>query len=188
MRRFIILFCLAASILAAQTAGVTPDWEAREAAVALEKHTKVVDGLLNQLRPEEWAAQGAPSLYIEQLKQAKQFNSYLGNQAEALAANPAKLSLVLDVFLRLEYIQSLLDSLTAGVRAHQNAALGDLLAAAISQNSATRERLKEYTRELAVEREKEWEIANREAQRCRASLAKQPAAKTPPKKPSDSKP
>ena len=91
MRRFIILFCLAASILAAQTAGVMPDWEAREAAVALQKHTKVIDGLLNQFKPEEWVAQGAPSLYIEQLKQAKQFNSYLGLQAEALEKEPAKL-------------------------------------------------------------------------------------------------
>lgn len=188
MRRLITVFWLVSAALAAQTAGVMPDWEVRDLATALEKHTKVIDGLLNQLKPEEWLAQGATPLYVEQLKQARQFNSYLGSQAEALASNPAKLSLVIDVFLRIEHIQSLLDSLTAAVRAHQNPGLGDLLATAIAQNAATREKLKEYTRELAVEREKEWQIANEEAQRCRASLVKRPSARTPTKKTEAGKP
>ncbi|SRR5712692_11263748 len=188
MKRLITVFWLVCAAVAAQTEGVIPDWEVRDLAAALEKHTKVIDGLLNQLKPEEWASQGAPALYVEQLKQAKAFNSYLGDQAAALANNPAKLSLVIDVFLRIEHIQSLLDSLTAGVRAHQNPGLGDLLATAVAQNAATREKLKEYTRELAVEREKEWQIANDEAQRCRATIVKRPAARIPTKKTETSKP
>ena len=178
----------------AQTGGITPDWEVRYAAAVLQKHTKVVDDLLNQLKPEEWAKQGAPSLYAEQWKQAKQFNTYLGAQAEALAANPAKLSLVIDVFLRIEHLQPLLDSLTGGIRAYQNSPLADLLVSAIGQNGATREKLKEYTRELAVEREKEWDIANEEAQRCRAILVKSPSTRVAPapkpraKKPEPAKP
>ena len=187
MKRFILLFCFISSGLA-QTAGVMPDWEVREAATALEKHTKIIEGLLDQLKPEEWVAQGAPQLYIDQLKQAKQFNSYLTLQAQALGRQPDKLSVALDTFLRLDHIQSLLESLTEGVRKHQNPALADLLYSAISQNSTTRERLKEYARELAVEREKEWEIANREAQRCRGSLAKRPPPSAPSKKPETAKP
>jgi hypothetical protein len=183
MKRLIVLVSSFSSILAAQTAGVLPEWEVRDAAAALVKHIQVVDGLLSQLKPEDWAARGASSLYVDQWKQTKQANTYLGQQAQALADRPDKLSLALDVFLRLDYIHSLLESLTEGVRAHQNAALADLLAAAVSQNSTTREKLKEYARELAVEREKEWEIANREAQRCRATLAKRPPA-PPAKKPS----
>lgn len=157
-----------------------PDWEVREAAAALEKHTKVIEGLLNQLRPEEWVAQGASQLYVEQAKQAKQFNSYLTQQAQTLAREPDKLTVVLDTFFRLDHVQALLDSVTAGTRRYQNPALADLLFSAISQNSTTREKLKEYTQQLAADREKEWEIANREAQRCRASLAKRPPA--PPSK------
>ncbi len=186
MRRFtafwpFAFWLVAISASMAQTGGVTPDWEIRDAAAALQKHTKVVDDLLKQLKPEEWAKQGGPGLYGEQWKQAKEFNTYLGTQAEGLAANPAKLSLVIDVFLRIEHLQPLLDSLTGGIRAYQNSPLADLLASAIGQNAATREKLKEYTRELAVEREKEWDIANEEAQRRRAILVKRPATKAAPK-------
>ncbi|MBI3666071.1 MAG: hypothetical protein HY236_07580, partial [Acidobacteria bacterium] len=55
-----------------------------------------------------------------------------------------------------------------------NPALADLLFSAITRNSTTRERLMEYVQQLSVEREQEWEIANREAQRCREVLAKRP--------------
>ncbi|MBI3697931.1 MAG: hypothetical protein HY238_24245 [Acidobacteria bacterium] len=164
-----------------------PDWEVKDMAAALEKHTAVIDGLLNQLHAEEWVAQGAPAAYIDQLKQTKQFNSYLTLSAQALGRDPAKLTAALDAFLRIEHLQSLLDSITAGVRRYQNASLADLLTAAISQNSATREKLKDYTRQLAEDREKEWEIANREAQRCRATLAKRPPA-PPAKKATPAKP
>ncbi len=176
---------LAPVMLLAQAGGVMPDWEVREAALALEKHTKAVDGLLDQLRPEEWTAQGAPAAYVAQLKQSREFNSYLAAEAGHLAEQPGRLSTALNAFLRLDYLQSLLDSVTAGARRYQNAALADLLASAISQNSTTRELLKEYTRQLAIEREKEWEIANLEAQRCRAILSKRPPAtpRKPPAKP-----
>ena len=68
----------------------------------------------------------------------------------------------------------------------RNPSLADLLAAAINQDSTIREPLKEYTRQLAVEREKEWAIANEEAQRCRVTLSGRPPA--PAKKSSPPKP
>lgn len=176
MKRLIALLFFLSSILAAQNAGVMPDWEVRDAAAALEKHTKVIAGLLDQLKPEDWVAQGAPALYLDQVKQAKQFNSYLTTQAQILAREPSKLTVALDTFFRIDHLQGVLDSVTAGLRQYQNASLADLLASAMAQNAATRERLKEYARQLASDREKEWEIANREAQRCRTSIAKEPAS------------
>jgi len=160
-----------------------PDWEVRDLAAALEKHSKVVAGLLDQLKPAEWIAQGAPPLYVEQLKQSKQYTSYLEIQAHALSEKPDRLSVALDVVFRLDNVNALLESLTDGTRRHQNPELAGLLAAAMSQNSTTRERLREYTRELAVEREKEWQIANQEAQRCRATLSARPPSR-PARKPS----
>lgn len=178
----IAILLLFSSMPAAQNPGVLPEWEVRDAALALEKHTRVIDGLLAQLKPQEWIAKGAPEAYVEQLKQARQYNSYLVIQAQALAERPEKLSVALDTFFRLDYNRSLLESLNAGVRRYQNDALADLLSSAISQNSTTRERLKEYAQQLAVEREQEWEIANREAQRCRESLVKRPPAPPPARK------
>ncbi len=168
---FILFICTAAL---AQAPGVLPDWEVRKVAAALEKHTKTMEDLLAQLKPAEWVKDGAPELYSQQWKQARQGNEQLGMQAQALSEQPEKLTLALDTFFRLDYVQALLDSLSPGVRKYQNPALADLLASAISQNSATRERLKEYVQQLATDREKEWEIANREAQRCREILSKRP--------------
>ena len=182
MKRLICLVIFFGPLLTAQTAGVMPEWQIREEAVALDKQAAAVESLLAQLKPEEWIAQGAPEAYVDQLKQTRQFNSYMVLQAQALARTPGKLSVALDTFLRLEHVRSLLESLTAGARKYQNSALADLLFSALSQNSTTLERLKEYVRQLSVEREQEWEIANREAQRCRESLAKRPPA-LPAKKP-----
>jgi hypothetical protein len=171
----------------AQSGGVRPDWEIRELAAKLEKNAGTIEGLLGQLKPEEWVSQGAPGAYIDQVKQTRQFNSFLILQAQALGREPAKLSVALDTFLRLDHLQSMLESVTGGVRSYQNASLAELLATTVGQNLAAREQLKEYARELAVEREKEWEIANQEAQRCRAALSKKPPAPAP-KKPVPAKP
>jgi len=174
--RLIALLSQFCSLLAAQPAGVMPDWEVRAAAAGIEKHTRTVAELLTHLQPEDWVANGAPVAYLEQLKQARLLNGYLAQEAQALARQPEKLSVALDTFLRLDHLQSLLDSLSAGAREYQDSSLGDNLLRATSQNSTTRERLKEYIRQLAGEREQEWEIANREAQRCRENLSKTPAA------------
>jgi hypothetical protein len=174
MRRFLISLLLIASPLAAQNGGVMPDWEVQKTATALVKHAQVIDGLLNQLKPAEWVKQGASPLYVNQLKMTKQLNGYLAQQAQALADHPDKLSIALDVLFRLDYIHSLLQSLTEATRRHQNPSLAELLDSAINQNTTAREQLKDYTRELAIEREKEWQIANEETQRCRALLFRQP--------------
>lgn len=169
--------------LGAQPAGVKPDWEIRELAAKLEKNAAVIEGLLAQLKPEDWVSGGAPAAYVDQVKQTRQFNSDLILQVQQLQREPAKLSVALETFLRLDHLQSLLESVTAGVRSYQNPAVAELLASAGGQNLAVREQLKDYARQLAVEREKEWEIANLEAQRCRAALAKKPPAPAPGKKP-----
>ena len=182
MKRALALLILLAGILAAQSPGVMPIWEVRDAATALEKHLQVVSGLLEQYHPEQWVANGAPAIYVEQVKQAREFNTYLGQQAQALASDPEKLSVVLDVIFRLDHVNSLLESVTQGLRLHQNPGIADLMSAAISRNSTTRDQLKQYAYQLTVDREKEWEIANREAQRCRAAISKQapaPARKAP---------
>lgn len=165
----------------AQTGGVAPEWEIRELAAKLEKNAGVVGGLLAQLKPAEWVSQGAPAAYLEQVKQTRQFASDLILQAQALGREPGKLSVTLDTFLRLDHLHSLIESVIAGTRNYQNAALAELMASAEGQNLAAREQLKEYTRQLAVEREKEWEIANQEAQRCRTVLSKRPPAPAPKK-------
>jgi hypothetical protein len=174
MRRALALLVLGAATLAAQTEGVMPIWEVQKAGSELEKHTKVIEGLLEQYRAEEWVKGGAPGVYVEQLKQARQYNSYVNQQARELTRDPEKLSLVLDLIFRLEHAHSLLQSVTQGMSLHQNAAVAALTYAELSRNSTIGQQLKQYAYQLTLDREKEWEIADREAQRCRESLAKRP--------------
>jgi hypothetical protein len=174
MKRLSALLVLFAATLGAQASGVMPVWEVKEAAGALEKHTQIVDGLLNQYRPEEWVKAGGPAVYVDQFKQARQFNTYLGQRAAGLAREPETLSVVLDVLFRLDHATSLLESVTQGMSLHQNSSVAELVYGAINRNSTIRERLRQYAYQLTLEREKEWEIANREAQRCRETLAKRP--------------
>ncbi len=184
MKPLIAIWLLGAARLGGQAAGVMPDWEARQAAATIEKNVRSVEEVLAQFRPKEWAARGASELYIEQLDLARQAHLHLAQEAQALARQPEKLSLALGVFFRLDYLESLVESLAGGARQYQNAPLADLLEAAINRSAAPREKLKEYIRQLAVEREQEWEIAHQEAQRCREGLAKQPDSKKPaPPKP-----
>ena len=180
----LILMCWASA--AAQQPGVPPPWEVKKAIAELEKYSQTVENLLAQLRPAEWIKDGAPELYRQQWQQARQVNGQVRSQAQALAEQPEKLTLALDTFFRLDYLESLLESVNGGVRKYQNAALGDLLSAAISRNSAAREGLREYVQQLATDRENEWEVAHREAQRCREVLSKQPPSPSP--KPAPPKP
>jgi hypothetical protein len=185
MRAFALLLLLP-PLVAAQPGGIIPEWEVRDEAVKLEKQAAIIEDLLSKLKPEEWVSQGAPALYVEQWKQASQFNSYVALAAGHLQRHPGRLSTVLDAFVQVDHTQSLLQSIAAGVQTYQNPGLAQLLYSAISQNSTIRETLKEYMRQLAVEREKEWEIANQEAQRCRVLLSKPrpaPAKKASPPKP-----
>jgi hypothetical protein len=182
MKRALALLVLLAGTLAAQSEGVMPVWEVRDAGIALEKHLQVVSGLLEQYHPDQWVAAGAPAIYVDQVKQARQYNTYVGQQAQALSREPEKLSVVLDVVFRLDHLNSLLESVTQGLRLHQNPGIADLMNAAISRNSTTREQLKQYAYQLTLDREKEWQIANSEAQRCRSAVSKQspaPARKAP---------
>jgi hypothetical protein len=180
MKLAIVILLVCSPALAAQAGGLMPEWEVRELAGAIEKNTRGVANLLGQLKPADWVAQGAPRLYVDQLQQTRQSLEYLVAEAQGLSRQPEKLTAALDVFLRLDHVQSLFSSLEAGTRKYQNAPLADLLSSAASQNSTTRERLKEYIRQLAGMREQECEVAHREAQRCRGILAKQPPA--PPAK------
>ena len=47
----------------------------------------------------------------------------------------------------------------------------------IAENSTNRDRLRQYLQDLATQKEQEFQVADREAQRCRGALLQQPAPK-----------
>jgi hypothetical protein len=165
------------------TTGVTADWDIAPTLDALSAQAKRLKPILDQLTPQEWVAKGAPDTYIQQWKRAQDELGYLVDSAAAVGKQPERLTLALDAYFRLQSLEMRLNSLVDGVRNYQNPAVGDLLMGVLAENSANRDKLRQYITDLAATKEQEFQIVDKEAQRCRVVLTHQtPAAKPTPKK------
>jgi hypothetical protein len=98
----------------------------------------------------------------------------------ALSRQPDKLTVALETYFRLQSVESQVTSLVEGVRRYQNPAVGDLIVSVMGANSANRDQLRQYITDLAQTREQEFQIADKEAQRCRGMLMRQPAGRPTP--------
>jgi hypothetical protein len=119
---------------------------------------------------------GAPAAYVSQWRGAEDDWGYLANTIKALKAQPDKLTLALDTYFRVQSLELRLSSLADGVRNYQNPAIGDLLVSVMGENSANRDKLRQYISDLAANKEQESQILEQEAQRCRG-LVNRPAPK-----------
>jgi hypothetical protein len=164
----------------AQTSGVATPWDTAPMVAALSTQAARLKPILDQLTPKEWVAKGAPDAYIAQWKGAEDELVFLSDSAKALEKQPERLPLALDTYFRLQSLELRLNSLVEGVRNYQNPAVGDLLMGVAAENSANRDKLRQYITDLAATKEQEFEVADKEAQRCRGMLTKQqPAPKAP---------
>jgi len=178
----VCLALLGASSALGQPAGIAPPWDVRQNATTLAAHAKRVQPVLEQLKPSDWVSQGAPASYVAQLGTTRVQLQALVDSSANLAADPEKLTTALEVFFRLESLEDLLRSLSAGVRRYQNAALADLLDSLFTEGAASREKLRQYILELAADKEQALKIMDQEAQRCRGLLVRQPPSRNAPKK------
>jgi hypothetical protein len=136
--------------------------------------------VLNQLDAAGWVARGASDTYVEQLESCRQQARALDEEAAALSRNPEKLSGALQLFFRLQGLETMIRSLQEGARKYQGPQgqqVAQSLDALFAEGGANRDRLRSYIVNLASEREHQFEVMDREAQRCRATLM----APTPPK-------
>ena len=165
------------------TAGVATPWDTAPMVAALSAQAARLKPILDQLKPKEWVQKGAPEAYIAQWKGAEDELGFLSDSAKALEKQPERLPLALDTYFRLQSLELRLNSLVEGVRNYQNPAVGDLLLGVAAENSANRDKLRQYITDLALTKEQEFEVADKEAQRCRGMLTKQtPAKQTTAKK------
>jgi len=187
-RPFLALVWLAFSLPgfsqpAPQGTGVEAEWDIRPAIDRLTAQASRLKPLLDQLNLKDWVANGAPDTYVAQWNSTKSDLQGVVTVAEAFKRQPERLPLAIETYFRLERVENKVGSLLDGVRTYQNPALADLIRSLIVENSTNRERLRDYIAELANTKEKEFEVADREAQRCRGQLMKQPAPAAPrPKK------
>jgi len=158
--------------------GVTSEWEIRQLIEALSQQAQHLKPVIDQVQPGTWQSQGASQTYVAQWNTAQTQLRYLLDSTEALSRQPERLSQGLDAYFRMQAMESALGSLIEGVRKYQNPALASIMQSVVAENSTNRDRLRQYLQDLATQKEQEFEVADREAQRCRAALLQQPAPKT----------
>jgi hypothetical protein len=175
--------CTAAAALgqappAAEDQGVASEWDARKLIDALTTQAQHLKPIIDQVQPAGWLSKGAPDAYVAQWNSAQAQLKYLISASDAFSRQPERLPLGLDTYFRMLAVDSTLGSLTEGVRKYQNPALASIMQSVIAENSNNRDRLRQYLQDLATQKEEEFKVADREAQRCRAALLQQPAPKT----------
>jgi len=160
-----------------QSAGLESDWDIAAVLREVSAHAARVLPLLDRADAGEWGAKGAPAAYAAQLQSSKEQAQALADDAKALAANPETLSAELRVLFREQGLETLLNSIAEAMRKYQNPAAAQELIAIAAEGGANRDRLEEYVVNLAGEREKEYQVMDKEAQRCRAVVLAPPPVK-----------
>ena len=157
--------------------GLEPTWDIAALLQEMSGQAARLLPALDKVDAQAWVERGASETYIAQLQSSKEQARALSDGARALARNPEKLAATLELFLRIEALETMLRSLEEGIRKYQTPDVADTIASLAAAGGANRERLRLYMVNLATERDQQFEVMDREAQRCRALLT-QPARKT----------
>ena len=166
---------------AAQQAGVPTEWDVQKLAAAIAAQSGRLQQMVDQIQPKDWVARGASDTYLQQWDSAHSQAASVKLSSDNLVQDPARLSAALDTYFRLQNLEVVLTSLIEGVRKYQNPALADLLRGVMSENSVSRQQLRQYLVDLAAIKEQEFKVMDQEAQRCREIISG-PATAAPVKK------
>jgi hypothetical protein len=159
-----------------QPAGLEPEWDIGVILQEMSVHAVRLLPVLDRIDVKAWMQKGASETYAAQLQSSKDQTKAFADGARELARNPEKLSASLELLFRLQGLETMLGSLEEGIRKYQDPAVAQTLASLAAENGANRDRFQKYIVNLAAEREQQFEVMDREAQRCRGILTAQPAA------------
>jgi hypothetical protein len=169
----LLLVCAFTAFVFAQDAA----WDNSPRAAQLAAQADRLKPLLDQLKPDEWLAKGAPQAYVTQFQDAHRELAGLAAAAELLDKQPQKLTVALDTYFRLQSLEWRIESLIDAVRKYQNPATGDQMLSVLRANSGNRDALRAFITDLAARKEQEFTIVSQDAQACRAELTQIPTAK-----------
>lgn len=141
----------------------------------ISQHAARIEPMLEQLRPNEWVAKGAPDTYVAQWNSTRAQIRAVQSDMSALAQHPDRMTDCMKALFRVEASHQVLGSLMGGLRRYQNPALADLIESVAAEDRGDLERFQQYLLTLAGEKEQQFTVVDREAQRCRATLSRQPA-------------
>ena len=160
------------------TAGLEPAWDIAVVLREMSADAGRLVPVLDRLDVPAWVARGASETFAAQLESSRQQTRALADEAAVLARYPEKLSLALEMYFRMQGLEIMLQTLQDGARKYQSPQAAQSVAAQFAEGGPNRERFRAYIVNLAAEREHQFEVMDREAQRCRATLM---APSPPPK-------
>jgi hypothetical protein len=177
MRLFLAVLILSGGVFA-QQAGPSPGMTDEDVAAIfnhLSQRAVRIQPMLEQLHPNDWIAKGAPDAYLAQWNSTREQFRAIQSDMSALAQHPDHLTESMKALFRVQAAHQMLASLLGGARKYQNPALADLIESVAAEASGDIDRFEKHLVELADEKEQLFTVADREAQRCRAILSRQPA-------------
>ncbi len=169
-----MLALVSVSLASPQDGGMIPRWQVEELAQSIVKNVDTAGKVIMELRPREWIQDGAPQAYVEQHATLIEEMEQVKLSAMALGREPESLTYTVDTYLWLDRVDTLLSSVTGGVRRYYNSAVADVLDSVRNRNSDGVATIKAYMRQLAVHVEDTLKVAHREAQRCREQIISRP--------------
>jgi hypothetical protein len=185
--RLTLLLCAAAALVYAQSsppaAGLQPTWDIAVILEAIGGNAGRLLPALDKVDPNAWVAKGASATYAAQWQSSREQARAIADGAKVLAKNPERLSAGLELFFRMEGLEHMLGSVEEGARKYQTMQSAQTIESVYAEGSVNRERFRDYMINLAAERERQFDVMDKEAQRCRGTLmAPPPPAKTPGRK------
>ncbi len=130
--------------------------------------------MLEQIRAKEWVAKGASETYVLQAESAAVQLKAVRQDMTALQQHPDALQEGMKALFRVQAFHRTLDSVLSGLRRYQNPALADLIVSVASEDAPDLQKLEEHLLEVATQKDKEYAVVEREAQRCRGVIMKEP--------------
>ena len=163
-------------------AGLEPAWDMAVVLEQIGKDTARLVPVLDQVNATAWMDKGAPDAYVAQLQSCRDQARAIASEAHLVARNPEKLSAGLQLLFRFQGLEAILPSIEDAARRYQSPQVAQALAATFADSGANRERFRNYLITLAAERERQFEVMDQEAQRCRALLTGPAPSRTGRKK------
>jgi hypothetical protein len=142
----------------------------------IAERTARIEPMLQQLHPNDWIAKGAPDTYLAQWNSIREQFTAIKSDMDDLTQHPDRLTDSMKALFRVQATQFALGSLMGGVRKYQNPALADLIESVSAEAGGDIDRFEKHLLEMATEKDQQFTLVDREAQRCRANLSRQPAA------------
>jgi hypothetical protein len=130
--------------------------------------------MLDQVHVAEWVAKGAPEAYVAQWKSLREQNLAIGTEMSVVGEHPEAMQAAMQAVFRVDRFDNDLAGLLGSLRRYQNPALADLIESVALDDRNAVGKLQQYVLELAGEKERQLDVEDKEAQRCRGLLAGQP--------------